>query len=143
MGRKILGVIVGLVGGFAVIVMLQAAGQVLWPMPQGLDPRDRDAIVAVIRGMPAGFLWWTALSWLGGTFAGTFIASRVTRDPWVTWPALTVEAGLLAIGALNVAVLSYPAWFWVVGLSAFPLGAFAGMRLARSGMEGAGEEVGE
>ena len=89
MGRKVLGVIVGLAAGFAVIVLLQAAGQVLWPLPEGLDPRDRDAIAAA----------------------------------------------LLAMGALNVAVLSYPTWFWLVGLGSFPLGAFAGMRMARQRVE--------
>jgi hypothetical protein len=51
------------------------------------------------------------------------------------WPALTVEAALLAMGALNVAALGYPTWFWVVGLAAFPLGAFVGMRWGRLKME--------
>ena len=143
MGRKILGVPVGLVAGFSVIVMLQAAGQGLWPLPPGLNPMDRDAVVAAIRAMPAGFLWWTALSWLGGTLTGTFLALRISRDPWVSWPALTVEAALLAIGALNVAALSYPTWFWLAGLSSFPLGAFAGMRLARNRMEEVAEGTGE
>ena len=131
MGRKVLGVIVGLAAGFAVIVLLQAAGQVLWPLPEGLDPRDRDAIVAALRAMPTGFLLWTAGSWLGGTLAGTWLSLRVARDPEVLWPAITVEAALLAMGALNVAVLSYPTWFWVIGLGAFPLGAFVGMRVGR------------
>lgn len=131
MGRKILGVIVGLVAGFAVIVLLQAVGQAFWPLPQGLDPRDRDAIVAAVRAMPTTFLLWTALSWLCGSLAGTYTSLRVARDRWVAWPALTVEAILLAMGAFNVAALAYPAWFWLVGLSAFPLGAFVGMRWGR------------
>jgi hypothetical protein len=131
MGRKILGMVVGLVAGFAVIVLVQAVGQAFWPLPPGLDPRDRATIVAALRAMPAAFLLWTALSWLCGTLAGTFLSLRVARDPSVMWPALTVEAALLAMGALNVAALGYPTWFWVVGLAAFPLGAFVGMRWGR------------
>lgn len=131
MGRKMLGVGVGLAAGFAVIVLLQAVGQAFWPLPAGLDPRDREAIVAVIHGMPATFLLWTALAWMCGALAGTYAALRVARDPRVAWPALTVEAILLAMGAFNVAALAYPAWFWAVGLSAFPLGAFVGIRWGR------------
>jgi hypothetical protein len=138
MGRKMLGVIVGLVAGFAAIVLLQAVGQVFWPLPAGLDPRDREAIVAAIRAMPATFLLWTALSWLCGTLSGTYVSLRVARGGAASWPALTVEALLLAMGALNVAALSYPPWFWVVGLSSFPLGAFVGMRWGRERMEGEG-----
>jgi hypothetical protein len=131
MGRKVLGVFVGLVAGFFVIVLLQAAGQVVWPLPPGLDPRDRDAIIAALRAMPTEFLLWTAWSWLCGTLTGTYLSLRVARDSDALWPALTVEAVLLAMGALNVAALSYPTWFWLVGLGAFPLGAFAGMRWGR------------
>jgi hypothetical protein len=130
-GRKILALVAGLVVGFSVIVVVQAAGQALWPLPTGLDPRDRVAIVAALHAMPPAFLLWTALSWMCGALAGTYLASRVVRDSSVAWPAFAVEAALLTMGVLNVAVLEYPPWFWLLGLSAFPLGAFAGMRWAR------------
>lgn len=131
--RKILGVILGLCAAVTLIAILQAVGHKLWPLPAGLDPTDREAIIEALRNAPAPALLWVAFSWFAGTLFGAYIALRVSRDPWTSWPAITVEAVLLAAGVLNLMALPHPGWFWIVGLASFPLGAFGGIRLARRG----------
>lgn len=131
MWRKILGVVLGLCAGVTVIALLQALGHKFWPLPPGLDIADKAAIAEALRQAPVAALLWVALSWFGGTVSGTYIALRVSQDGWTTWPAVTVEAALLAAAVLNLMALPHPGWFWVVGLASFPLGAFAGIRLAR------------
>jgi hypothetical protein len=72
-----------------------------------------------------------ALSYFTGVLAGAFVALRFARDAWTTWPALVVEALLLAFGVINLMSLPHPVWFWIVSLASFPLGAFAAIWLAR------------
>jgi hypothetical protein len=134
MWRKILGVVLGLCAGITTIALLQALGQVIWPLPEGLDVRDKAALAEALRNAPVGALLWVALSWFSGTLFGAYVALRISRDVFTSWPAITVEAVLLTAGVLNLLALPHPGWFWIVGLAAFPLGAFAGMGLARRGV---------
>ena len=118
-------------GAVTVIALLQAVGHKFWPLPPGLDPTDREAIIEALRNVPAPALLWVVFSWFTGTLSGAYIALSVSRDAWTTWPAITVEAVLLAAGVPNLMALPHPGWFWVMGLASFPLGAFTGIRLAR------------
>jgi hypothetical protein len=131
--RKMLGVVLGISAAVTVILILQSLGHKMWPMPEGVDFKDKEAIAALIRSLPAAALLWVALSYFGGTLAGAYMALRVSRDPWTTWPAVSVEAVLLALGVMNLMALPHPGWFWVVALASFPLGAFLAIWLARRG----------
>jgi hypothetical protein len=131
--RKILGVVLGLSAGITVIALLQVLGHKIWPLPEGLDVTDKAALIEALKQAPVGALLWVAFSWFAGTAFGSYIALRVSRDVWTSWPAVTVEAVLLAAGVMNLLALPHPGWFWVVGLISFPLGAFTGIRLARRG----------
>lgn len=130
--RKILGTFVGLWVAVMVVILVQYLGHKIWPLPQGVDFRDAEQVAALVRAMPAGAMLWVAFSYCAATLAGTYIALKVARDAWIsTWPAMAVEAVLLAFGVMNLMALPHPAWFWVTALASFPLGAFAGIRLAK------------
>lgn len=130
--RKILGMFVGLCLAVMVVVMVQAVGHRIWPLPQGVDFRDAEQVAALVRALPAGALLWVAFSYFAGTLAGAYVALIIARDAWAfTWPAVAVEGVLLAFGVLNLMALPHPAWFWVTALASFPLGAFVAIRLAR------------
>ncbi len=130
--RKILGTFVGLCVAVMVVVIVQAVGHRIWPLPQGVDFRDAEQVAALVRALPAGALLWVAFSYFTGTLAGAYAALKIARDAWAsTWPAVAVEGVLLAFGVMNLMALPHPAWFWVTALASFPLGAFVAIRLAR------------
>jgi hypothetical protein len=131
MWRKVLGVLLGLSVAITVITLLQGVGHKLWPLPADLVPGDRAAIAEAVRNAPVLALAWVALAWFAGTAAGGYTALRIARDAVTTWPAIVVEAVLLAFGSLTLLSIPHPGWFWVVGLLSFPLGAFAAIRQAR------------
>jgi hypothetical protein len=133
MWRKIIGVVLGLCAGITVVALLQAAGHKIWPVPAGIDITDKAAMADIVRQLPLPAILWVALSWFAGTLFGSYLALRVAGDAWTTWPAVTVEAVLLAFGVMTLMSFPHPGWFWVVGLASFPLGAFSGIRLARWG----------
>ncbi len=130
--RKILGTLVGLCVAVMVVVLVQALGHRIWPLPQGIDFRDAEQVAALVRDLPAGAMLWVAFSYFLATLAGAYVALKIARTAWVsTWPAVAVEGVLLAFGVMNLMALPHPAWFWVTALASFPLGAFAAIRLAR------------
>jgi hypothetical protein len=129
--RKILGAVLGLCAAVTVILIVQSLGEKIWPIPPGVNFRDPVQAAAFVRGLPAGALLWVALSYFAGTLAGGYMALKVARDVWTTWPAVAVEGVLLAFGVVNLMGLPHPGWFWVVALGSFPLGAFTAIWLAR------------
>jgi hypothetical protein len=132
--RKIVGTLLGLCAAVAIVIIVQALGHRIWPIPQGIDFRNAEEVAALVKAMPAGAMVWVALSYFAGTMVGGFVALKVARDAWATWPAVAVEGVLLAFGVMNLMALPHPVWFWVVALASFPLGAFSAIRLARRGV---------
>jgi len=129
--RKILGAVLGLCAAITVVMIIQSLGHKLWPIPTGVDFKNKEQVAAMVRALPVGALLWVALSYCLGTLAGAYMALKVSRDPWTTWPALVVEGVLLAFGVMNLMALPHPGWFWIASLASFPLGAFAAIWLAR------------
>jgi hypothetical protein len=129
--RKILGVVLGLCAAITVVLIFQSLGHKMWPIPSGVDFRDREAVETLVRNAPVGALLWVALSYFLGTLAGAYMALKVARDPWTSWPAVAIEGVLLAMAVMNLMALPHPGWFWIVALVSFPLGAFSGIWLAR------------
>lgn len=129
--RKILGAVLGLCAAVTIVIIVQSLGHKIWPLPQDVDFRNAEEVAALVRAMPVGAMLWVALSYLAGTFAGAYMALKVSRDPWTTWPAVAVEGVLLAFGVMNLMALPHPGWFWIVALASFPLGAFSAIWLAR------------
>lgn len=130
--RKILGTFAGLIAAVMMVLIVQAVGHRIWPLPQGVDFTDVEQVAALVRGMPAGALLWVAFSYFAATLVGGYVALKIARDAWAsTWPAVAVEGVLLAFGVMNLMALPHPAWFWVTALASFPLGALVAIRLAR------------
>jgi hypothetical protein len=127
--RKLSGAVGGSLAGMVVIEGLLRAGQAIWPLPGPPDPADREAMIAAMRAAPALFLVWTAFAWYVGTTAGVFLAQRLAGSPAERWPATTVEAFLLALSLLHLLTVKPAAWFWILGLAAFPAAYWTGLRL--------------
>lgn len=131
--RKFAGAVLGLCCAVTVVIIVQSLGHKMWPIPAGIDFRDPAAVAELVKSMPVGAMLWVALSYFAATLAGAYMALKVSRDPWTTWPAVAVEGVLLAFGVMNLMALPHPGWFWVVALASFPLGAFSAIWLARRG----------
>lgn len=105
---------------------------VLHPFPPGFDPSDMEACRAHVANYPRGVLLLASLGWGLGVFAAAWVATRLGT---ARHPAHGLITGviLLALAITNMAMLPYPAWFWVANLVLFPAGVFAGSRLGSTG----------
>ena len=80
--RWLLGVLLGLVAMFVVIMGVEYLGHALYPPPPGLNPLDTADLGAIMAQQPVAALSFIVAAWVLGTLAGGWIAARVSRR----WP---------------------------------------------------------
>lgn len=134
MWRKIGAVVAGVLVVGVVVMTLQALGAVLYPMPEGLDPRDpafRDALEEHIRGAPAATLLLAAASEVLGALLGGLTAGWIVRERKAAF-AGAIFAVALAGSVLNWTSFAHPWWFIVGQLVAYPATFALTLRLLRA-----------
>lgn len=114
--RNILALLAGILVMGLTIAAVQVLGHLAYPPPAGIDPRDHEAMVALIPRMPVMALAMVVLAYAAGAFTGGFTAaklarSRPTRLPWALATVLT------ALVVLNFVLIPYhPLWMMVAGV---------------------------
>jgi hypothetical protein len=130
MGRNILAVVLGFILANVVIMAVHQISSLIYPLPPGINPFDREQMREVMARMPPMAFMWLALSYFLGTAAGAALAARMARRS-PTVPAIIVGGLVLAAGVTNLLMLPHPAWFWPVDLAMYPLGTYVGLLLGR------------
>lgn len=125
--RLVLGVLAGVVAGFATVFLIELVSGKLFPMPAGLDPTDAAAMKAYVAGLPAGaFALVLAALALGATDAAWIAARVAERRRLAGW----IAGGIfLAVTLVNVVSIPHPLWFTVASLVLAAGGAGLGARL--------------
>ncbi len=134
--RGVLAVLLGVVVGMVVIGAMEFVSHLIYPLPEGVDPRDIETFKTVIARMPLGAFVSLLVAWAAGAFGGGWLAA------WMASSAKTLHGmivGLLLLSAAvgNMLMIPHPAWFWAVSLALFPLLAYAGARRAGGRSAGA------
>lgn len=129
--RALLGVLAGLVMMFVVITGVEYVAHQIFPPPPGLDPRNPADLAAVLASQPWAGLAMVVLAWVCGTFAGGWLAARISS----AWPraaaiiiALVVMSGVVG---MIVQLPAHPKWMSVLGLLLPIPAALLAARLAR------------
>lgn len=128
--KRVLAVMGGLVVGMILIGLLEGLGHLLFPLPEGIDTSDMDAMAEYIKTAPAAALIWVFVAWLVGAFGGGVAASMIGKD-FGRMPAYGVGIILTLFGLMNIYMIPHPAWFWL-GLLIFIPAALLGYRYATS-----------
>ncbi len=124
MGRKIGGVILGLLAAGVVVLLIETIGQSAFPPPAGFDPSAPDLSLVPLPAVVS-----VAVAWVLGPLVGGLVATLVGR-PAGPSPALVVGAFFLAADVANLLMIPSPTWLWVVGLLAPLPAAWLGFALA-------------
>ena len=136
--RNILGMFAGLFAAVLIIGGIQALSSLIYPLPEGVDVNDREAMKAFIGSLPAGAFGLVLASYFTGTLVGTWLTSRIIRGVQRA-PAFAVGSLLFAAAVLNMLSIPHPGWFMIVCVLAFPVATALGIRLNQFGSRAAGE----
>lgn len=124
LGRDVLGVLAGAVTGIVLVSVSDLVGEMLFPLPPGVDPRDPAALSAAMEEMPLGAILLLLAGWSVATFAGAWTAARIGSSP--VRNALLAGGVLLAGAVLTALAVPPPVWFWAAWLVLFAPCAYLG-----------------
>ena len=124
---RVIGIVAGLAAAVVAVGLVEAVSATFYPLPEGIDPRDRAGMTAAIAALPAGAFVGVLAAWGLGAFAGAWTATRLARLP----PIGYLIGVLLAGAALaNLLTIPHPVWVWAGAAVVIPAGTIAGVRLA-------------
>lgn len=110
MARKILGIVLGIVAAFAVVMSMDVVGHKIWPPPKDVNFTDAAQVAAMMDAMPAMAFQWLLLGWVLALTAGVFVA-RWASESGATWVWVSVAVLFLASTILNLFMIPHPQWF--------------------------------
>lgn len=115
--KDILAGIVGIAIAVAIVFLSDELGHMLYPLPDGLDPGDADALRPYIATLPIGAFLVVLGGWVVATFVGAVVAAQIgSAKAWV-YPAI-VGGFVFAGTAATLIAIPHPMWFSVVSLLA-------------------------
>ena len=120
-----------LAGGFCV-AGIQQISSLLYPIPDTVDPNDRQQINEWINALPTLAFLIVLASWAIGCFVGAWTARRLTPLRSL-FPAIIVALLFFGATIATMVMIPHPWWMWPAGIAACVI--FGGLGLALSAPE--------
>ena len=117
--KNIVAAIVGIIIAVLVVGLVEMAGHMIFPPPEGLDitnPEDQARLMEVI---PLGAKIAVMVAWFAGAFSGVFAARRIGSTSWPSW---LVTALMIAASFYTTTLFPHPVWM-TAGAVLLPLAA--------------------
>lgn len=130
MVRLLVAVILGIVGAFVCIVLVESASHWFWPLPTGLDFNDPAQLANFVGNMPIGALLALVFGWCVGAFVGSAISTRIAPIHKAR-AALSVFVVLALATCANFLMIPHPLWLLLAATGCLPAFAWLGWRIAR------------
>jgi hypothetical protein len=127
--RSVMAVVVGCLAAFFHIGAIESLNYLIYPPPEGLDMAKPETLAAYMKVIPTGALLVVLLAWMVGTFAGSWITTRLAPVPKRNH-GLVIGALFLLAAIGNMSAIPHPLWFWVVSLASFMPMSYLGSYLA-------------
>ncbi len=129
--RKILAVVFGIVVAVVLIIAIEALGHAVYPMPEGLDLTDPEALQAYVMDAPIAALLFVLGAWLVATLVGGLLACFIAKESPLVYSAII--GGLVLLGTIiNLMSIPHPTWFSITAISAIIATIFVTSRLGSS-----------
>ncbi|MFM8932927.1 MAG: hypothetical protein ACKOS8_13760 [Gemmataceae bacterium] len=125
--RALLGIFVGAVAVFVLVVAVEMFSSVVHPFPEGMDLNDKEEMCNHVARYPDWVLAAVVGLWAFTAFLGTWIAQRIGSY----WASGVVAALLLWAVVFNLSMLPYTAWFKVIMPVAVVMAIAGALRLGR------------
>jgi hypothetical protein len=123
--RIILGIVIGVALGFALVMAGDYLNRMLFPMPPDLQITNPEAIRDYMASAPVTSLLGMPVTWTVAAGAGAFAAAIIAGRAWTGWIA---GALMFAATLLNLALIPHPLWMLVAAIVFVPAAAWFGAK---------------
>lgn len=125
MANRIISIVVGVIVGVLVVTLGEMIQHQFYPVPEGLDFKDKEAMKAFVETMSMGALVSLVFIWILSSFIGGLIAARIAKTRWQLSAMIT--GGILLLGAiLNMFMIPHPVWMVIVTVLLYLPAAYLG-----------------
>ncbi|MBC7901124.1 MAG: hypothetical protein H7070_13855 [Saprospiraceae bacterium] len=131
--RKILAVIAGIITAVVLFMVSQAVGGAIYgspQMPEGGGMPDPAVMAAYIANLPVGAFVVLALGYIIGSFAGGFVARKISQSDSLVVPVV-IGAVLTLFWILNITMVTHPILMTVIGFFCYIPFTILGHRAAK------------
>lgn len=140
--RHVLAFILGGIAGSIANMALVHVSNIMYPLPEGIDPSNLDAIRAHVQahGFPTGALLIVLAAHAGGSFVSGLVCGLIAMRPWYI---AAIILGLLWTcgGVAMLFLLPAPIWFAVVDVILYVPAAILGVKLGSALISGRSPQV--
>jgi hypothetical protein len=126
--RSVVATAVGIVTGVIVISAVEAVSNNMYPLPAGVDPKNLEALKAVILTMPNGAFLMIMLGHMLGALSAGIVSMLIAKDTFR--PTFVCGGMFMVFGLINLVVLPHPMFVWAEVPGYIPL-AYLGAKLVR------------
>ena len=119
-----------MVAAIVVIMAIQMISSSLYPMPEGLSPKDKEGFGEYIKSLPAQAFLIVIVGYLLGSIAGGFVSTKVAKSRYL--PAWIIGGLLTLAGIANGLSIPQPVWVTIASLLTFVPGTYFGANLVKS-----------
>jgi hypothetical protein len=113
--RTIAAIVVGIIVSMVTITVVHQISGMIYPLPEGTDPNDMEALKRILPTMPLGAFLMVLLAWESGAFVGGAVAALIAAFARVIHAAI-IGAWVL-IGTIAIMfMLPHPGWMIAAGL---------------------------
>ena len=111
-----------------VISAVEAVANSMYPLPAGVNPKDIEALRAVISSMPNGAFLMIMLGHMLGALAAGIVSMLISKDSFR--PTFVCGGMFMAFGLINLVAIPHPMFMWAELVGYIPL-AYLGAKLVR------------
>lgn len=128
MFKKILFVVLGIVLASVVVALIEGLSHQIYPVPEGLDTTDIDALKAYIEsGMEVGAMLFVVLAHALGSFAGSIFSAKMCQNSLAC--GVSVGVVMMLFGIVNMFIFPHPVWMQVLDICVYIPSAYIGAKL--------------
>ena len=126
--RTIGGIVAGVIAGGVIVFATEAVGHSLFPPPADINLADPEDVKRLMASLPAAAFAFVLVGWFLGSFAGAFVARKISQADVAAW---AVAVLFILFTAMNFVMIPHPPWMIVAGIVIPLIGAWLAIRLAQ------------
>ncbi|MCA9000362.1 MAG: hypothetical protein KDB61_00465 [Planctomycetes bacterium] len=128
--RAIAAIFVGLATAMAILTLVGKVGHSVYPMPEGLDRTDAQAMAEYVKTLPTGALLFTGAGWWLGALLGGLGACSMAKENALFF-SVVIAGGIVYLASKSLRAFDYPGWFDGASIGGILVALFLAVLIAR------------